>query len=60
MLRTVKQMLEGSLISEKQIEDVYQLIRGSGRYPARMPSHYLATAIRMVHQDLEVQHIQSH
>jgi len=53
VLRTVKQMLEGSLISEKQIEDVYQLIRGSGRYPARMPSHYLATAIRLVHQDLE-------
>ena len=54
MLRTVKQMLEGSGIREKQIEDVYQLIKGSGRYPARMPSHNLATAIRMVHQDLEV------
>jgi len=53
VLRTVKQLLEGSGISEKKIEDVYQLIKGSGRYPARMPSHYLAIAIRMVHQDLE-------
>jgi hypothetical protein len=53
MRRKVKQMLEGSGISEKRIEEVYRLIERSGRYPARMPSRYLATAIRLIHSDLE-------
>ena len=53
MLGKIMQLLEGSGITEKRIEEVYQLIKTSGRYPARMPSHYLATAIRLVHRDLE-------
>jgi hypothetical protein len=53
MLVKVKQLLEGKGISEERIEAAYQLIKGSGRYPARMPTHYLATAIELIEKDLE-------
>jgi acetolactate synthase small subunit len=50
-LGKVKQILAGKGISEKQIEEDYHMISGSGRYPARMPSHYLATAIELVERE---------
>lgn len=50
-LGKVKQLLTGKGISEKQIEEDYHLISGSGRYPARMPSHYLAIAIELIERD---------
>jgi len=50
-LGKVKQLLAGKGISEKQIEEDYHLISGSGRYPARMPSHYLAIAIELIERD---------
>ncbi|HVP56909.1 MAG TPA: hypothetical protein VMU02_02335 [bacterium] len=48
MLLRVKELLEGSGISNQFIEQAYLTIKGSGRYPARMPSHYLATAIQLM------------
>jgi acetolactate synthase small subunit len=50
-LGKVKQLLAGKGISESQIEEDYQMISGSGRYPARMPSHYLATAIELIERE---------
>ena len=50
-LGKVKQLLAGKGISETQIEEDYHLISGSGRYPARMPSHYLAIAIELIERD---------
>lgn len=51
MLIKVKRLLEGKGISHERIEEAYQLIKGSGRYPARMPSHYLAIAIELIEKD---------
>jgi hypothetical protein len=50
-LGKVKTLLAGKGISEEQIEQDYLLIRGSGRYPARMPSHYLAIAVELMERE---------
>ena len=50
-LGKVKQILAGKGISERQIEEDYHMISGSGRYPARMPSHYLAIAIELIERE---------
>lgn len=51
MLPRIKRLLQGHGIHEERIEEAYQLIRGSGRYPGRMPSHYLAIAIELIEMD---------
>jgi hypothetical protein len=51
MLIKVKRLLQDKGISEDRIEEAYQFIKGSGRYPARMPSHYLAIAIELIEKD---------
>jgi hypothetical protein len=48
MLVRVKELLQGKGITDKSIEQDYLLIKSSGRYPARMPSHYLAIAIELI------------
>jgi acetolactate synthase small subunit len=48
MLLRVKQLLEGKGISDDFIEQAYVIIKGSGRYPGRMPTHYLAIAIELM------------
>jgi len=48
MLVRVKELLQGKGISDERIEEAYLLIKSAGRYPARMPSHYLATAIELI------------
>jgi len=48
MLLRVKELLEGTGISDEFIEQAYLNIKSSGRYPARMPSHYLAIAIQLM------------
>ncbi len=48
MLARVKDLLQGKGISDERIEQAYTFIKSSGRYPARMPSHYLAIAIELV------------
>jgi acetolactate synthase small subunit len=48
MLLRIKELLNGKGISAERIEQAYLLIKGSGRYPARMPSHYLAVAIELM------------
>ena len=50
MLIRVKELLQGKGISDERIEEAYLLIKGAGRYPARMPSHYLAIAIELIEQ----------
>jgi hypothetical protein len=50
-LGKVKKLLAGKGISERQIEEDYHLISGSGRYPARMPFHYLAIAIELMERE---------
>jgi hypothetical protein len=51
MLDRVKRLLEGKGICEARIEEAYQLIKGSGRYPGRMPTRYLAIAIELIEKD---------
>ena len=51
MLSRVKHLLRATGISDERIEEAYQMIKGSGRYPARMPSHYLAIAIELIEMD---------
>jgi acetolactate synthase small subunit len=51
MLGKVKQLLEGTGISQARIDEAYQMIKGSGRYIARMPSHYMAIAIELIEMD---------
>jgi hypothetical protein len=53
MLVRIKQLLEGKGISDERIEQAYHLIKSSGRYPARMPSHYLAIAIELIDRHLK-------
>jgi acetolactate synthase small subunit len=48
MLSRVKDLLQGKGIDDQRLEQAYLLIKGSGRYPARMPSHYLAIAIELI------------
>lgn len=48
MLARVRELLQGKGISEERIEEAYSLIKCSGRYIARMPSHYLAIAIELI------------
>jgi len=48
MLAKVRELLQGKGISEESIEEAYSLIKSSGRYIARMPSHYLAIAIELI------------
>lgn len=50
-LRVVKNLLRNSGIPEKQIEETYELIKSSGRYPARIPNHYIAIAIELLERD---------
>jgi hypothetical protein len=51
MLVQVKQHLAGKGIAEERIEEAYHMIKRSGRYPARMPSHYQAIAIELIERD---------
>jgi hypothetical protein len=51
MLVKVKQHLANKGIGDEQIEEAYHMIKRSGRYPARMPSHYLAIAIELIERD---------
>jgi acetolactate synthase small subunit len=44
----VKELLQGKGISDEAIEEACSLIKSSGRYIARMPSHYLAIAIELI------------
>jgi hypothetical protein len=53
MLARIKELLQGKGISEERIEQAYHLIKSSGRYPARMPSHYLAIAIQLIDRHLK-------
>jgi hypothetical protein len=48
MLLRVRELLQGTGISDGFIEQAYLNIKSSGRYPARMPSHYLAIAIQLM------------
>ncbi len=50
-LRVVKNLLKKSGIPEKRIEEAYQLIKSSGRYPARIPNHYVAIAVELLERD---------
>ena len=52
-LRVVKNLLRKSGIPEKRIEEAYQLIKSSGRYPARIPNHYVAIAIELLERERE-------
>ena len=51
MLVRVKQILKGKGIDEATVESTYELIRGSGKFPARMPTPYLAIAIELIERD---------
>jgi hypothetical protein len=51
LLVRVKQILKGKGIDEETVERTYELIKGSGRYPARMPPPYLAIAIELIERD---------
>ncbi len=53
MLARVKQILKGKGIDEETVERTYELIKSSGRYPARMPPAYLAIAIELIESDLK-------
>ncbi len=51
MLEKVKKLLADKGIPDERIEEAYHMIKNSGRYPARMPSHYLAIAIELIERD---------
>ena len=51
MLVRVKQILKGKGIDEETVERTFELIKGSGKYPARMPPPYLAIAIELIERD---------
>lgn len=53
MLVRVKQILKGKGIDDETVERTFDLIKGSGKYPARMPPPYLATAIELIERDLQ-------
>ena len=52
MLVRVKQILKGKGIDEETVERTFELIKSSGKYPARMPPAYLAIAIELIERDL--------
>lgn len=52
-LRVVRNLLKKSGIPEDRIQEAYHLIRSSGRYPARIPNHYVAIAIELLERDRE-------
>jgi hypothetical protein len=51
LLIRVKQILKGKGIDDDTVEKTYALIKGSGKYPARMPPPYLAIAIELIEHD---------
>jgi len=53
VLRRVKALLADKGIPDDRIEEAYNMIKASGRYPARLPSHYLAIAIELIERDRE-------
>jgi len=53
LLIRVKQILKGKGIDEETVEKTYELIKGSGKYPAKMPPPYLAIAIELIERDLK-------
>ncbi len=52
MLVRVKQILKGKGIDEETVERTFELLKSSGKYPARMPPPYLAIAIELIERDL--------
>jgi len=53
VLRRVRDLLADRGIPDERIQEAYNMIKASGRYPARLPSHYLAIAIELIERDRE-------